>query len=111
MNPWEDAKEILSLVKNEANWTPELFERCQTNTLVNPCIHNQIRTVLTPEQYQRFDDAYCLSKRPEQKEIVTAIRRERSEKQRQEEMKYNLHQSSDKQLLILLNQLKESGQL
>lgn len=111
MNPWEDAEEILRLVRNEQNWTPELFDRCRNNMLVGPCIFNQIRAVLSPEQYQRFDDAYCLSGRPEQKEMIISIRNERREKQRQEEMKYNLRQSSDKQLLILLNQLKESGQL
>ena len=111
MSPWEDAEEILALVKDEANWTPELFERCRNNTLVNPCIFNQVRAVLPPEQYQRFDDAYCLSGRPEQKEMIISIRNGRRKKQRQEEMKYNLRQSSDKQLLILLNQLKESGQL
>lgn len=82
MNPWEDAEEILALVKDEANWTPELFERCRNNTLVAPCIFNQIRAVLPPEQYQRFDDAYCLSGRPEQKEIIIAIRNERRTKQR-----------------------------
>lgn len=82
MNHWEDAEEILALVKDEANWTPELFERCRNNALVSPCVHNKIRAVLPPEQYQRFDDAYCLSGRPEQKEIIIAIRNERRTKQR-----------------------------
>ena len=111
MNPWREAEEILSLVKDDANWTSELFERCRNNTLVSPCIFNQIRKVLSTDQYQRFDDAYCLHGRPEQKGTIISIRNERRTKQRQELMKYNLHQSSDKQLLILLNQLKESGQL
>lgn len=82
MNHWEDAEEILALVKDEANWTSELFERCRNNALVSPCVHNKIRAVLPPEQYQRFDDAYCLSGRPEQKEIIIAIRNERRTKQR-----------------------------
>ena len=82
MNPWEDAEQILALVKDEANWTPELFERCRNNTLVAPCIFNQIRAVLPPEQYQRFDDAYCLSGRPEQKEMIFSARSERREKKR-----------------------------
>ena len=79
MTPWEDAREILKLVQKEENWTPEFFQRCQENTVLSPCIHNQIRKVLTPEQYQRFDDAYCFSIRPEQKRIVEYIRREREE--------------------------------
>ena len=82
MHHWEDAEEILALVKDEANWTSELFERCRNNALVSPCVHNKIRAILPPEQYQRFDDAYCLSGRPEQKEIIIAIRNERREKQR-----------------------------
>ena len=82
MNPWEDAEEILALVKDEANWTPKLFERCRNNTLISPCIHNRVRAVLPPEQYQRFDDAYCLSGRPEQKKLIDMIRRERREEQR-----------------------------
>lgn len=82
MNPWEDAEEILRLVRNEQNWTPELFDRCRNNMLVGPCIFNQIRAVLSPEQYQRFDDAYCLSGRPEQKEMIISIRNERRTKQR-----------------------------
>ena len=82
MNPWEAAEEILRLVRNEQNWTPELFDRCRNNMLVGPCIFNQIRAVLSPEQYQRFDDAYCLSGRPEQKEMIISIRNERRTKQR-----------------------------
>ena len=82
MNPWEDAEQILALVKDEANWTPELFDRCRNNMLVGPCIFNQIRAVLSPEQYQRFDDAYCLSGRPEQEKLIDMIRRERREEQR-----------------------------
>lgn len=82
MNPWREAEEILPLVKDDANWTSELFERCRNNTLVSPCIFNQIRAVLPPEQYQRFDDDYCLHCRPEQKEMIIAIRNERRIKQR-----------------------------
>ena len=82
MNPWRDAEEILSLVKDDANWTSELFERCRNNTLVSPCIFNQIRKVLSADQYQRFDDAYCLHGRPEQKKLIDMIRRERRKEQR-----------------------------
>lgn len=82
MNPWEEAEEILLLVQNDCNWTPELFERCRNNTLVSPCIFNQIRNVLTPYQYQRFDDSYCLHGRPEQKEMIISIRNERRTNQR-----------------------------
>lgn len=82
MNPWRDAEEILVLVKDEKEWTSELFERCQSNILVQPCIFNRIRKVLPPEQYERFDDSYCLYGRPEQKEHIDAIRSERRGEQR-----------------------------
>ena len=77
MDPWKDAEEILKLVQDEHNWTPELFERCRNNTLVSPCIFNQIRKVLSADQYQRFDDVYCLHGRPEQKGMIQYFRRER----------------------------------
>lgn len=82
MDPWKDAEEILKLVQDEHNWTPKLFERCRNNTLVSPCVFNQIRKVLSADQYQRFDDAYCLHGRPDQKKLIDMIRRERREEQR-----------------------------
>ncbi len=33
----------------------------------------KLTMVLTTEQYQRFDDAYCFSIRPEQKRVVEYI--------------------------------------
>lgn len=75
MDPWKDGTEILTLVRDKKNWTPELFERCKSSTLVGPCIFNQIRKVLTPEQYQAFDDAYCFYLRPDQKGVVDYIRK------------------------------------
>ena len=102
MDPWQDAREILALVQDEKNWTPELFKRCRENTLVSPCIHNQIRKVLTAEQYQRFDDAYCFSGRPEQKQIVEAIRKENIWKEGKEKRAKKLDNMSTEELLILL---------
>ena len=54
MTPWEDGTEILQHVIAR-EWTPELFERCRNNDLVRPCIFNQIRQALTPEEYEQFD--------------------------------------------------------
>ena len=75
MDPWKDGTEILTLVRDKKNWTSELFERCKNSILVGPCIFNQIRKVLTPEQYQAFDDAYCFYLRPEQKGVVDYLRK------------------------------------
>ena len=81
MTPWEDAREILELVKDEGNWNQQLFDRCSNNTLVNPCIFNMIRAKLPERQYTKFDDLYCLNRRPGDKELISNIRRERSREQ------------------------------
>lgn len=78
MNPWKDAEEILDQVK-AWNWTPELFERCKANPLVNPCIFNQIRQTLTPAEYEQFDRMYCEAGKPGQKELIDYIKSLRKE--------------------------------
>lgn len=109
MTPWEDAKEILKLIQEEENWTPEFFKRCQENTVLSPCIHNQIRKVFTPEQYQRFDDAYCFSIRPEQKRIVNVIRKENTRKEGKEKRIKELNNMSTEELLRLLQHSVEKA--
>lgn len=109
MTPWEDAREILKLVQKEENWTPEFFKRCQENTVLSPCIHNQIRKVLIPEQYQRFDDVYCFSIRPEQRRIVEAIRKENTRKEGKEKRIKKLDNMSTEELLRLLQRSVEKA--
>lgn len=73
MDPWKDGAEILEIVRSW-NWTPELFERCKNSILVDPCIFNQIRKVLTTSEYEQFDRMYCEYVNPGVEKMVDTIK-------------------------------------
>lgn len=104
MNPWKDAEEILDQVK-AWNWTPELFERCKANPLVNPCIFNQIRQTLTPAEYEQFDLEYCSHYRLQDRELTKWLAEERKEAEWKKETLNRLHQMSDEELLKALRHI------
>ena len=81
---WEEAaaeiEAVLELVRDKANWTPELFERvriapntyyrCPDGVQRIVCVFNRIRLTLPEEQYAAWDGAYCGYLRPQDKDLV-----------------------------------------
>ena len=84
----QDTAEILALVQDRKNWNPELYERIKRNLANSPrwetCIFNRIRKVLSEEDYENFDFAYCVSGRPQDAEVILFTRKERKQKEGEE---------------------------
>ena len=101
MTTWEDAQEVLQLVKNHV-WIPAVFERCRNSELIQPCIFNLIRQELSTDEYEQWDDAYCLYYRPQDKELIEWLRAEHKQKERQVREEWK---SKEIQLLMKKKQL------
>lgn len=109
----EHYNELLQLARNRENWGIDLFKQYQEACIqFTPCIFNELRKILSKEEYRAFDLEYCEYFRPGTKEreknIEELHRKEEMEKWKQKS-KADLHQMSDEQLLILLNQFRKNN--
>lgn len=57
-------------------WVPDLFDRCRA-LLGYVDVFNILRRKLPPEEYERFDLAYCNYIRPEKRELNEYLTEER----------------------------------
>lgn len=105
-------KELLELAKDRKNWKPELFKKYQVACVeMMPCVFNELRKVLTKEEYNAFDLEYCEYLRPGTKEGVKYIeklhRKEAAEQWEQKQTKRRVYKSNPKSNFLIIS--KELG--
>lgn len=106
-------KELLELAKDRKNWKPELFEKYQAACIeMTPCIFNELRKILTKEEYNAFDLEYCEYLRPGTKEGVKyleELHRKEAAEQWEQRTRGSLQRMNDKQLLTMLSNMQNLG--
>lgn len=110
----EHYNELLQLARNRENWGADLFKQYQEACIqFTPCIFNELRKILSKEEYRAFDLEYCEYFRPGTKEreknIEELHKKENIRKEGKEKRVRELDNMSTEELLRLLQRSVRKG--